>query len=168
MTEATNTYSRPVQPDDRGWINAFLKDQWGDSLIVTRGRVHHADLLPGFMMVLKEGERETTVGLVTYAIDGEQCEVVTLDSSITGLGIGTRLLQLVEDAAWAAGCMRLWLITTNDNTPALRFYQKRGWRLAALHRDAIRESRKIKPIISEIGIDGIPIRDEIELEKFLE
>jgi hypothetical protein len=60
------------------------------------------------------------------------------------------------------------LITTNDNTKALRFWQKRGFRLAAVHRNAVEKSRKIKPEIPLTGNDGIPIKDEIELEMALE
>ena len=40
----------------------------------------------------------------------------------------------------------------------------RGFRTVAVHSDAVSESRKLKPEIPEIGIDGIPIRDEIEME----
>ncbi|WP_198679304.1 hypothetical protein [Thermomonospora amylolytica] len=47
-------------------------------------------------------------------------------------------------------------------------YQRRGFRLAALHRDAVTDSRdRLKPEIPPIGDHGIPIRDEIELEKSL-
>jgi RimJ/RimL family protein N-acetyltransferase len=81
--------------------------------------------------------------------------------------VGTALIEAVTEAAREAGCRRLWLITTNDNLHALRFYQRRGFRLAALHRDGITESRRQKPSIPLIGLDGIPIRDEIELEMAL-
>ena len=74
---------------------------------------------------------------------------------------------MVRAAAVAAGCRRLWLITTNDNLPALRFYQRRGFVLAALHRDAIAASRRLKPQIPLLGLDNIPIRDELELEMAL-
>ncbi len=50
---------------------------------------------------------------------------------------------------------------------ALRFYQKRGFVLVAIHRDALDISRKLKPEIPLIGNDGIPLRDEIELEMIL-
>ena len=59
---------------------------------------------------------------------------------------------------------RLWLITTNDNTPAIEFYKKRGFAIAAVHKDTIEESHKLKPEILEIGVDGIPITDKIEME----
>ncbi|MEM6284414.1 MAG: GNAT family N-acetyltransferase, partial [Chloroflexota bacterium] len=57
-----------------------------------------------------------------------------------------------------------WLITSNDNTPALRYWQKRGFEIIAVHRDAITEARRLKPEIPLVGMDDIPIRDEIELE----
>ena len=62
---------------------------------------------------------------------------------------------------------RLWLITTNDNTSALRFYQRRGWDLVTVHRDAVDESRRLKPQIPQTGDDDIPIKHELELELVL-
>jgi DNA-3-methyladenine glycosylase I len=102
--------------------------------------------------------------LVTYRIEGEACEIVSLDSTIETIGIGSALIQAVRDTAASAGCKRLWLVTTNDNMAALRFYQKRGFVLVAVHRNALDESRRLKPEIPLVGIDGIPLRDEIELE----
>ncbi|MFP3471139.1 GNAT family N-acetyltransferase, partial [Micrococcus sp. SIMBA_144] len=64
-----------------------------------------------------------------------------------------------------SGCSRITLITTNDNLAALKFYQKRGFVMTAIHRNAVEKARKIKPEIPLIGNDGIPIRDEIQLEK---
>jgi hypothetical protein len=59
--------------------------------------------------------------------------------------------------------------TTNDNVDALRFYQRRGFRLAALRTRAVDElRRRLKPTIPAVGEHGIPIRDEIELEIELE
>lgn len=69
--------------------------------------------------------------------------------------------------AVSENCFRLWLITTNDNLAAIGYYQKRGFSLVAVHRNALEEARKIKPTIPLIGIDGIPLRDEIELEILL-
>jgi ribosomal protein S18 acetylase RimI-like enzyme len=70
----------------------------------------------------------------------------------------------VREVATAAGCRRLWLITTNDNLDALRFYQRRGFELVAVHRDFREVARRLKPSIPLEGNFGIPIRDEIELE----
>ena len=75
------------------------------------------------------------------------------------IGVGTALLAAVEDAA---GDRRLWLITTNDNLDAIRFYQRRGYVLAAVYPGAIEASRRLKPQIPRVGNYGIPIRDELE------
>ena len=152
--------TRPLDPEDREWADALLRENWGGLLMVSRGRVHDLATSPG-IVALAGGER---VGLVTYHIAGGECEITSLDSLREGIGVGTSLIAATGEVAVAAGCRRLWLITTNDNTPALRFYQRRGLVLVALHRDAIAESRRLKPQIPLTGIDGIPIRDEIELE----
>lgn len=108
--------------------------------------------------------RDERVGLALYRIEGKECEIVAPDSLREGRGIGTALVEAVADAARSAGCRRLWLITTNDNTRALRFYQRRGLHLIALHRDAVTAARQLKPTIPLFGNDDIRIRDELELE----
>ena len=151
---------RSGSEQDHDWILRLLNEYWGSARIITRGIVHEADKLPAFLAELDNG----LVGLITYRFHDDQCEVISLNSLKESIGIGTALLDAVKDAAAKAGCTRLWLITTNDNLAAVRFYQRRGWTLVAVHRGAIAESRKLKPTIPEIGIDGIPIKDEIELE----
>ena len=151
---------RAVYESDRPWMARLLEEHWHSTQIVTRGQVHQANRLPGFVAELR-GE---PVGLVTYRIDGRECQVVTLNSLRAEIGVGSTLLGAAREAARVADCRRIWLITTNDNLAALRFYQKRGWRLAAIHRDALEVSRRLKPEIPHIGLDGIPLRDEIELE----
>ncbi len=154
---------RPLEPEDREWAARLLTERWGSPRIVTRGRVHDAGALPG-VAAIEEGR---PVGLATYHVEGRACEIVSLDAVVQGAGVGSALLQAVRDAALAAGCTRLWLITTNDNTAALRFHQKRGFRLAALYPNALEVSRRLKPEIPLVGRDGIPLRDEIELEMLL-
>lgn len=131
--------------------------------MVSRGRIHEPTELPGFVAV-KDGD---LAGLATYEVRNKDCELVTFNSLVPGIGIGSALLSTVRAAASSAGCRRVWLITTNDNTRALRFYQKRGFRLAALHRNAVAASRALKGQIPLTGLDGIPIRDELELEYLL-
>jgi DNA-3-methyladenine glycosylase I len=151
---------RVINRDDRRWIPKLLKKHWGSAKVVTRGRIHRADRLEGFAAV--DGNKP--VGLVTYRIEGTECEIVTLNSLVKGAGIGSELLSAVKRMAAKSGCHRLWLITTNDNKPAIEFYEKRGFTITAVHKDAIKESRRLKPEIPQIGVDGIPITDEIEME----
>jgi GNAT superfamily N-acetyltransferase len=154
---------RALTEADRKWIADFFAEHWGAPVMVTRGKLYNMDGLPGFAAF----QGDTLVGLVTYRIDGVECEVMSLDSLIEGKGVGTALLRAAEDTARAAGCKRLWLITTNDNLKALSFYQKRGYHIAAVYPNALEESRRLKPQISLVGEDGIPLRDEIELELIL-
>lgn len=149
----------PLTAADRPWVTALICDHWGGPTVVSRGVAHHVADCPGFY-ALAEGKR---IGLITYHITGRACEIVTLDSMRWGIGVGVALIEAVKGAAITAGCTRLWLITTNDNTHALRFYQRQGFVLAALHVNALAESRKLKPGIPLVGMDGIILRDEIEL-----
>ena len=160
----SNIVLHPIAPGDRAWVIQFITEHWGAEIVVSRGVVYLPQDLPGFVAI-QEGEK---VGLVTYNIEGESCEVVTIDSIRPFSGIGTALIEAVRDITIKARCKRLWLITTNDNLNALRFYQKRGFVLVAVHRNALDVSRKLKPEIPLIGDDGIPLRDEIELEMMLD
>jgi GNAT superfamily N-acetyltransferase len=153
---------RPLKRGDREWAASKLREHWGSTRIVTRGRIHEADRLPG--IVLEDDDR---AGLLTYMIEEDRCEIVTLNNFTGRKGVGSTLLAKLEERARTMRCGRLWLITTNDNTDALRFWQKRGFRISAIHLNAMEESRRLKPEIPEIGMNGIPIRDEIELEKIL-
>jgi ribosomal protein S18 acetylase RimI-like enzyme len=151
----------PFADAHREWATAMLTESWGAAIVISRGQRHDAARLPGFVAV----QGEALVGLATYHIAGDDCELVSLNATTSGQGIGTALIAAVRDAAAAAGCRRVWLITTNDNVEALRFYQLRGFLLVAVHRDAVTEARRRqKPEIPLIGNHGIPIRDEIELE----
>ena len=154
---------RAVGEEDRHWIDSLQERLFAGDIVVSRGRVHRPRELSGFVAVAN-GER---VGLATFDVRDAQCELVTLDALRPWRGIGTALLGAVEQSARAAGCTRLWLITTNDNVAALRFYQRRGFALVAVHRNAIAESRKLKPAIPMVGHFAIPITDEIELDKAL-
>ncbi|HDS01699.1 MAG TPA: GNAT family N-acetyltransferase [candidate division Zixibacteria bacterium] len=154
---------RPLNKKDRGWLKQFMVDAWGAEKVVSRGIVHEAWLLPGFTASIG-GD---LAGIVTYNIQDDQCEIVTLDSMIENSGAARANIQAVIDAARSEGCKRLWLITTNDNIHAIRYYQKRGFTIAAIHCNAIEHSRKLKPQIPHIGMEGIPIRDEIEFEMML-
>jgi ribosomal protein S18 acetylase RimI-like enzyme len=159
-----NLSIRPIQPSDAAMVRAFWQEHWGSDRMLVHGDAYYAQDLPGYVA----SREQTVLGLVPYRIEGDACEVMSLDSLEEGRGLGSALLNAVTGAARAAGCKRVYLSTTNDNTYALRFYQKRGFRLCALRPGAVSESRRLKPSIPLCGFDGIPIRDEIELELWLE
>jgi len=145
------------------WARDLLFKSWGSTKVVTRGKIYDACSLSGSAALLDGKE----AGLLTYRIAGEELEVVTLDAILEKRGVGTGLIDAVKDLARKRGVKRIWLITTNDNIDALRFYQKRGFVLKAVYPNALELSRKLKPSIPAIGLYGIPLRDEIELEMIL-
>jgi len=155
---------RSLTDDDRPWLTGFMTERWGVPLAAGGGRLHRLDDLPGFAAVSADG---AVAGVVTYLIEADTCEVVSIDSVVQGEGIGTALLEAACQAAAAAGCRRVRLITTNDNVDALRFYQRRGFALTELRRGAVEESRRMKPQIPKVGAYGIPIRDELVLVREL-
>ena len=148
---------------DRDWLCETLTHT-GHLRIVSRGRLtEDASTLGGFV-----AERAgTKVGYALVRIDQDELEVVALEALTRRQGVGTALLAAVADDAQNAGCARVWLITTNDNLDAMRFYQRRGWDLVALHRDAVTAGRQLKPEIPEVGDYGLPIRHELEFELLL-
>lgn len=148
----------------RELVNQFFIDNWFSTDISIRGEIIDGTKLDGFLLQ----EENTIIGLVTYTFFGDICEIVSVDSKRENVGIGTALLNEIEEIARENKCKKMRLITTNDNLRALQFYQKRGYCLTKLYPNAMDEVRKVKPDVPLIGENGIPLRDEIELEKQLE
>ncbi|HEU5243733.1 MAG TPA: tRNA pseudouridine(38-40) synthase TruA [Gaiellaceae bacterium] len=153
---------RPLTDSDRPWSLRVESETWGGVPVVARlGELIDPTGLPGFIALL-DGE---PAGLATYAVRGDDCELVTIRSLREGHGVGRALLDAVREVASAAGCTRLWLVTTNDNLRALELYQRWGMEIVTFHRHAVTESRRgLKPTIGERGAHGIPIAHEFELE----
>ena len=151
---------RPLREGERGWVRSMIRERWGSEIVVAHGVVYEPGLLLGFVAE-DEGR---PIGLLTYVLEGDECEVVTIDAFEEGRGVGTTLI----DAAKALGARRLWLITTNDNARAQRLYEHRGFRLVAVHVGALVRSCELKPEIPLVSADGTPIRDELEYELTLE
>ena len=155
---------RKKEPFDQSWLPDFIKTQWGEDFVIVHGTCYFPAELEGF---IAESDDKEVLGLLTYHICKDECEIVTLDSLKYGLGIGTALIEKITRTAFEKVCSRVWLITTNDNLNALHFYQKRGFHLAKMFPGEVNRSRILKPSIPLHGENGIPIRDEIELELYL-
>jgi GNAT superfamily N-acetyltransferase len=154
---------RPLTQMDLLRLRRLWKENWGDEFVVAHGVVYYPDTLDGFLAF----DGPECVGEITYTFSEGDCEIVSLDSVRAGQGLGTKLINAVVEQARRQNCRRVFLITTNDNLNALRFYQKRGFELVQINRGAVNESRKIKPSIPLLGMNNIPLRDEIELEIML-
>jgi len=139
-------------------VGHFLADRWGPT-VVSRGRVHRPAALPTLVAEL-DG---LFAGCLTYRYDGPEAdgalEVVTIDAVAPRRGIGSALMKAV-----CAKARRVWLITTNDNVPAQSFYARLGMTLVAVHKGAVADSRRLKPSIPVLGLNGVPIEDELVYE----
>ena len=156
---------RAITDSDRQWVRTFIQGQWCADYVVAHGITYYPHTLRGFVAENRRGE---PVGLATYVIENSECELVTLNSVREGEGIGSALVRATVEEGIRSQCSRLWCVTTNDNMPALTFYQKRGFHIVAVYPGAVERARAIKPSIPLFGIESIPIRDELELEMRLQ
>jgi ribosomal protein S18 acetylase RimI-like enzyme len=155
---------RPIQDDDRAWVLGRLQNAFGDATVARKGASIDASILPGFIAT----EDGRPVGLLIYEAVRDECEVVAIISAEEARGIGSTLMDTARDYVVSAGYRRLWLVTTNDNTRAIRFYQRWGMDLCAFYRHGVHRSRRAKPSLPERGADGIPLEHELEFELLLE
>lgn len=151
---------RALSGADEAWATDLLIDVMSGPPIVSRGVLYDGTELPGLVAELDGAP----VGLLLYDISDGELHVVYLASTVERVGAGTSLLDAAIALGHDQGCRRAWLVTTNDNVTAFRFYQRRGWELVAVHLDSLEESRRLKPTIPLVGHEGIPIRHEIEFE----
>ena len=163
MSETAGAGSVVVRPyaldTDEAWAQVVLDREMGGRWQARRGELVDVLALPGF--VAEEGAE--CVGILTYRIEEDDCELAVLVALRARGGIGSALVDALLAAV--GHLARIWVVTTNDNLDALRFYQRRGFVLSALRPGAVDTAReKLKPSISPVGEYGIPLRDEIELE----
>jgi ribosomal protein S18 acetylase RimI-like enzyme len=152
----THVRVKAVDTSHREWLRQLLEQEWGLPVVSISG-AHDPTRLPGFVAV----DRHELVGAVTYRTTDLECEIVTLNSLRRSAGVGTALLGAVMAVADRDG-LRLWLITTDDNLTAIRFYEGRGMSRRAVHPNFVDSVRVHKPWV--VGSpDGQPsYRDAIE------
>ncbi|MGK4465777.1 GNAT family N-acetyltransferase [Mammaliicoccus sciuri] len=138
-------------------------DNWGDDEMVVSSGTYQLSDLPGFVAY----DEAEIIGVIIYIIRNDQIEIISLDSFRENVGIGSQLLKKLEEISEEKDITNISVITTNDNLNALKFYQKRGYNIRKVIPNAVEKARKQKPSIPQFAENGIPIRDEIVLEKYL-
>src|SRR5262245_42180622 len=150
---------RPYGAADVDWAEELIGAQLGGRIQARLGSTIDALTCDGLVAEADDGR----VGIVTYVRDGDDVEVVYLEAVHHGSGVGTALLEAVAETT---GADRMWMVTTNDNLDALRFYQRRGFRICDVRVGGADDARRtLKPTIPAVGNFSIPIRDEIVLER---
>src|ERR1700712_5084782 len=152
---------RPITPQDRAWVTEAIGTAFGSVRLMSNDHlIEDASLLDGFAA---EVDGRPVGCALLNEVDGDT-ELVALVSTYRGAGVGSSLLEAIVERGRADGWKRLWLVTSNDNTEAIRMYQRAGWDWVDFRRDAITRARTIKSEIPELGNHGIPIRDELQFE----
>ncbi|GAA1854819.1 GNAT family N-acetyltransferase [Asanoa iriomotensis] len=151
--------------EEREALDEFHRLTWGGHIVVAHDEAIDLRTLPALVAV-DDGGR--LAGALCWRVVDDSLEVVSIAAARSGVGVGTALLDAVVAEARAAGSHRIWLVTTNDNLRALRFYQRRGLRIVGVDRGAVDRARLMKPSIPTVGDDGVPIHDELRLELSIE
>jgi len=141
----------------------WIRERWGDDAMAGNGELFYPATHEGFVA----GDWE---GLATYRVEGDACEVTLIEADPPHVGTGRALLDAVIEAARAAGCRRVWLVSTNDNLEALAWYERRGFQIEAVHEGALDRYRAtLKPSIpTHNPANGLPITDEVVLAMTLD
>jgi ribosomal protein S18 acetylase RimI-like enzyme len=147
---------RAKDAGDQQWVESLLVRLWGGYTVVVHGTSFDAAALPGLIA----GER---LGLLTYMVAPPYAEIVTLNALTPRQGVGSALIAALAEFLGTQQVREIRLTMTNDNLDALRFYQRRGFRIAAIRPGAVDAARRLKPSIPVIGNHAIPRHDEIEL-----
>lgn len=148
----------PIDKQYRDEVNKIIEAEWAGPIVISKGVSHDTRGYNGFISITDD----KLTGYVLYRLEDKKCEIVVLQSLIENQGIGSSLIRAVIEVAKANRCSEVWLITTNDNIHAIRYYQKFGFELRAVHINAIDVSRKLKPSIPLLGNEQIPIKHEFE------
>ena len=154
---------RPINPTDIPKIHQTVEALWGSHIVIVHLERYNCDELPGFAAFI-DGD---LAGFLHYELRDSVCEIMTLAALSEGQGVGTALIAAIETFATEHHCSHLQVATTNDNLHAIAFYQHRGFQIKEIIPGLIDLARELKPSIPLIGENGIPIQDEILLEKEL-
>ena len=153
-----------IRDADRPEVAEFIERHWGNKIVMSRGKAFYPHEEQGFL----ERRDGAIVGLLTYHIDDEGMEILTLNSTLEGAGIGSSLLLSAIDTARKEGCGKIWLTTTNDRLRVIDFHQRLGFRMTSVNLGVVDEARKIKPQIPLVGERGVPVHDEVVMELAVE
>jgi GNAT superfamily N-acetyltransferase len=157
--EAVAFSVRGAKPADRRAVEEICDSAWGETEIDCFGRTF--DVLEADNIIAEVDGR--LAGLISLAIDrGEQAVVMlSVYPEHQGAGIGAALLEEAVARAEAAGLPFVKVATSNDDIPALYFYQRHRFLLYEIETGVLVDHHGA--VLS--GFANIPIRDEVRLRR---
>ena len=150
-----------ITDDLRPAVTEYIIEHWYTDSMVINGEIIDMTDKPGFC-IISDGAIDA---LLIYRLAESSAEILSLDVERKYTGTGSQLLEHFESRMKAVGINRITLVTTNDNTDAMRFYEKNGYNKKSVRHGAVNISRALKPEIPLTGYGGMRITDEIIFEK---
>jgi ribosomal protein S18 acetylase RimI-like enzyme len=160
--KARHVVKRVSSKREKEEIREFVRRFWGEEEQLTFDRGFNVSEQLAY--VAKIGRK--TAGFVSFAKDEDNLIIIALGvrPEYQGSGIGNTLIGKVEAEARGSRNRKLLVSTSNDNLPALAFYQSLGFQIFAVKPNVIAEKHgQILP-----GIGGLPVRDELRMQKILD
>ena len=153
---------REATDADRAAARELFARDFGRTKIVAYGEVMDIDQMPALVAV----RYADPSGALAYRLHGDALHIVALatDPMWQRSGVGSYLVAEAELLARKLTIPRVIVSMTNDNLPALYFYQRRGYFVAEWIPNAVAKHSKSASLV---GFAGIPIRDEVRLEKMI-
>jgi ribosomal protein S18 acetylase RimI-like enzyme len=160
-SELKFTVHRMVSEGERSAVRKFVKSFWGEEEQLTFDRRFAVAELPAYVAKVQD----KVIGFVSFSTAKDALIAVALGvlPRYQCCGIGSRLVKKVEDEARRLGKGKVLVSTSNDDLPALGFYQSRGFQIYEANPNVI--SEKHAKVLR--GIGGLPVRDEVRLQKTL-
>jgi len=163
IKETTVEYSiyEAVLNEKREKIRELVQRFWGEEEQLTFDRKFRVAELPAYTAELENN----TIGFISFTEANDAIIIVALGvlPQYQGSGVGRSLIEKVETEASRRMKKKLLVSTSNDDLPALAFYQFLGFQIYMVKTDIIAE--KHGEVLK--GIGGLPIRDELRLQKIL-
>ena len=161
-TRVAEVTVRDLTVEDHDWARGLITRLQGSERVARLGEL----IDPLSVEALVAEADGQAVGLASVKESPDRgLEVLLLLAEPSGIGAGTALMESAREVASASGHHRLWLVTTNDNLPAIHFYLRRGMHVATVHENAVEADRALKPEIPEVNpINRLPLRDLVEFE----
>lgn len=149
-----------ARASDEPFVRQVLASQWNTRRVWARGSSHDPFTLPT-VIARREGR---PVGMAVFTTAKHEFEIVALGVIERGAAVAPMLLDAVEDEARAAGASKVFITAPNCATEALAFLQRRGFAVTTVRRGQMDWYRQSEPGIPKVAPNGVPIRDEFEVE----
>ena len=158
----TYKIDRAKSDKERTVIQEFVKRFWGEEEQLAFDRKFAVASLPAYVAKVDS----SIIGFVSFAEIGDAVIIVALGvlPEYQSAGVGKSLVRKIEDKSKKLKKRKLMVSTSNDDLPALAFYQYNGFQIFEVKPNVIAEKHGM--ILK--GIGGMPIRDELRLQKLLQ